>query len=64
MLYKAETAGGGDPARCYERTQDTPLVTATVTTILLRAHSGSESLRRKAHSVWKPRRPVGESCVG
>lgn len=34
-LYTAETADGGDPARRDESTQDTPLVTATVTTVLL-----------------------------
>jgi hypothetical protein len=32
-LHKAETAGGGDPARRDESTRDTPLVTATVTTV-------------------------------
>jgi hypothetical protein len=41
MLYTAETAGCDDPARRDESTQDTPLVTATVTTILLRANPGS-----------------------
>jgi len=35
-LYTAETEAGGDPARRDESTQDTPLVTATVTTVPLR----------------------------
>jgi hypothetical protein len=50
MLYKAETAGGGEPARCDESTQDTSRYRHGYH-VLLRANPGSARRKKSASSA-------------